>query len=72
MIVTLAHLRSVPGLKGQPGYCLPQTRQWCVEHDLSFRDFARHGLDSQTLLATGCPLARRLVEHAQEVDRHGR
>jgi hypothetical protein len=67
MIVTLEHLRTVMGLKNKPGFCISGARKWCSAHGLSFAEFARHGIDAQTLLDTGCPLARRLVEHAKSM-----
>lgn len=69
--VRIAHLRSVPGLRQQPGYCLVQTRAWFTRHGLDFRVFAREGLDAEVLLATGCPMARRLVEHARQLEAGG-
>lgn len=62
--VTLAHLRSVPGLGVRPGYCMQGARAWFEQHGLDFRAFAREGLPASVLLATGCPLAQRLVAHA--------
>lgn len=70
LIVRMQHLRSVPGVRQSPGYCLPMTRAWFARHGLDFRDFARAGIDADLLLATGDPLARRLVEHARALD-HG-
>lgn len=64
LLVTLAHLRSVPGLAGRPGYCLHGARAWFERHGLDFRAFARDGLPASVLLATGCALAQRLVAHA--------
>lgn len=62
----MQHLRSVPGVRQSPGYCLPMTRKWFAQHGLDFRAFARDGIDAEQLLATGDPLAVRLVEHARE------
>lgn len=66
MRVELSHLRSVPGLSGQQGYCISGARAWFARHDFDWRAFSRHGIDAEQLLATGDPLAVRLVEHAQQ------
>lgn len=62
-MVRLAHLRSVPGLGARPGYCMSGARAWFAQHGLDFVAFAREGLPASVLLATGCPLAQRLVAH---------
>ena len=71
LIVRMQHLRSVPGVRQSPGYCLPMTRKWFAQHDLDFRAFARDGIDAELLLATGDPLALRLVEHARSLEQPG-
>jgi hypothetical protein len=73
VIVTLAHLRSVPGLSRQGGFCARGARAWFASHDLDWTDFVRNGIDAQRLLDTGDGLALILVEHARtlEAQRHG-
>lgn len=68
LIVRMHHLRSVPGLRQSPGYCLPMTRTWFAQQGLDFRAFARDGIDAERLLATGDPLALRIVEHARSLE----
>jgi len=68
LIVRMQHLRSVPGVRQAPGYCVPGARKWFAQHGLDFRAFARDGIDAELLLATGDALAQRLVEHARSID----
>lgn len=64
MIITTSHLRTVPGLRSSPGFCVDKSRAWFARHGLDWRAFVRDGVDEQVLTATGCALALRLVEHA--------
>lgn len=65
LIVTTADLYSVPSFTGQIGYCAEGARAWFAAHDLSWRDFVFNGIDAEILMATGDPMALRLVEHAR-------
>ena len=65
MIVTVAHLRTVPGLTPKPGFCARGGRRWFARHGLDWTAFVRSGIEAQTLVATGDGLAMRLVEHAR-------
>lgn len=67
LIVTLAHLRSVPGYGKKPGFCSSGAREWFARHELDWSDFLSNGIAAEVLLATGCALAKALVEHAQRV-----
>lgn len=68
LIVRLEHLRGVRGVKNKPGFCLTSSRAWCEVNGIDWRDFCRNGVNADVLLATGDPLARRLVEHAAQVE----
>jgi hypothetical protein len=52
------------------GYCHKGARVFFARHGLDWSDFVKHGVDEDTLLATGDAMAVRLVEHARS--RHGR
>ena len=73
MIVTIAHLRSVPGLSQRAGFCTRGARAWFERYGLDWTDFVRNGIDAQRLLDTEDGLALILVEHARTVEaqRHG-
>lgn len=71
LIVTFEHLRTVPGMKRGAGYCSGKSRDWFARHNLDWLDFVRNGIDAEILLATGCALAARLVEHARRVEGRG-
>lgn len=68
LIVRLEHLRGVQGVKNKPGFCLASSRAWCEANGIDWRDFTRNGVDAEVLLATGDPLARRLVEHTAKIE----
>lgn len=64
MRVTVQHLHSVPGLTGGVGFCARGARAWFARHGLDWSAFVREGVDADILIATGDPLARRVVDHA--------
>ncbi|MCW0398778.1 hypothetical protein NB688_000592 [Xanthomonas sacchari] len=68
MIVTLAHLRTVPNSGKQPGYCSSGSRQWFAAHGLDWDQFRHNGIDAEVLLATGDALAVAVVRHAESVE----
>lgn len=68
LIITKAHLRSVPGLRDRRGYCLRLTRVWFDRHGLDFRAFLREGIPALILEETGDAFALRLVRHARELE----
>lgn len=67
LIVTVEHMRTVPGLGPTPGYCVKSSRAWFRRHGLDWRRFVREGIDAEQLLATGDALAARVVEHARKL-----
>lgn len=56
--VYLRHLRTAQ-------YCKPGAQDWWQRQGLDWRDFCKHGIDAQTLIATGDPMALRVVEIAR-------
>jgi len=66
VIVTTAHMRSVPGLTATPGYCIAGTRAWFSRYGLDWKRFVREGLPAEAFEATGDALALRLAEHARQ------
>lgn len=72
MIVTMAHLRTVPGFSPRDGWCSRGGRAWFKRHGLDWLGFVRNGVPEETLLATGCGLARALVDHAHRTEEVGR
>lgn len=66
LIVTMAHLRSIPGFSKTPGFCIPGARRFFAAHGLDFRAFAREGIPASQLEATGDGLALALVAWAKE------
>lgn len=65
MIITMVHLRSIPGYGPKPGFCASGARDWFALHGLDWMAFVQSGLAEETLLATGDALAIALVQHAQ-------
>lgn len=45
--------------------CAPGTRGWWRKHGLDWRDFVKNGIEGEKLIATGDPLAMRVVEAAR-------
>jgi len=43
------------------GYCAAGQRRWFEAHGLDFRAFVKDGIDAAILLATGDPMAERVV-----------
>ena len=68
MIVTTAHLYSVPGFDGRPGFCARGARAWCEQHGIDWWQFVQHGVDADILIATGDAMALRLVAHAEAME----
>lgn len=58
-IVRIDHLRAA-------GYCNREPRIWFKRHGLNWSVFATEGLPASVLIATGDPLAMRVVEIAQK------
>lgn len=68
LIITSAHLHSVPTWNGRIGYCHRQARAFFVRHGLNWQAFLRDGIAAQRLVDTGDALALYLVAHAQTVE----
>lgn len=61
------YIRHIRGAKR----CAGGTRNWWLKHNLDWKDFVKNGIDAETLLATGDPMALQVVEIAR-AERHGR
>lgn len=46
-------------------YCTPRIKQWCEDHGVPLRSF-REGIESDELRKTGCSLAIRAADLADE------
>jgi len=68
VIVTLKHLRSVPGLGRRPGYCGRGTRAFFELHGLDWDQFRHQGIDAELLEATKDPLALKLAAWARQCE----
>jgi len=71
VIVTIQHLRTVPGFGRANGFCARGGRAWFARHGMDWLDFVRNGIDAEKLLATGCGFALALVEHARATEEAG-
>ncbi|MGO1072331.1 hypothetical protein [Lysobacter sp. CA199] len=71
LIVRLHHLRGVRGFNEKPGFCVSKSREWFQRYDLTWREFAKDGIDAERLLATGDAMAAALVAHARQVEEAG-
>jgi hypothetical protein len=65
VIVTIQHLRTVPGHRPRPGFCLGKSRAWAQRHGIDWKDFVRNGIPAEKLEATGDGLALALVDWAR-------
>lgn len=68
MIVTLRHVLTVPGFNARGGFCRDGARRWARAQGLDWRAFVRHGIDAETLRATGDPLAAAVCDWAQRCE----
>lgn len=66
VLVTAAHLHSVPNFNGQPGFCARGARLWADAHGMDWSRFVQHGVPAEQLEATGDAMALRLAAHARE------
>lgn len=71
MIVTIAHMRSVPGMSTRGGFCARGGRAWFARYGLDWSAFVRNGIQADVLLATGDGMALALVQHARNVEAPG-
>ena len=58
MIITTKHLQPV-------AYCARGARRWFEEHGLDWSKFVFEGYPEEVILATGDPMAIKLVEQAR-------
>ena len=65
VVVTIAHVRSVPYFTRSAGFCASGSRAWFDRHGLDFRAFVKDGLPASVLEATGCGIALALVRWAR-------
>ena len=72
MIVTMRHLRTIPGFSKDPGFCSSGGRAFFTRYNLDWSNFLRNGIDSELLLNTGDALAKALVDHAAKEIADGR
>lgn len=63
MKITADHMRGM--------FCVSGARTWARRHNLDFRDFLKNGIDSEKLLATGCGLAKQIVERVEKEAQDG-
>jgi hypothetical protein len=68
MIVTIRHMRSIPGFSKTPGFCGPGARRVCESLGFDWRDAVRNGIDAELLEATGNGFALALVKWARECE----
>lgn len=72
VIVTLAHLSTVPGHSHRVGFCRKGGRRFFSRYGLDWTEFVRSGIPASKLLATGDALALILVAHARSEIANGR
>lgn len=48
------------------GLCVNGARTWFAQHGLDFREFIREGTPIEIMRATGCPLAERACQAAEQ------
>lgn len=48
------------------GLCLAGARRWCSSNNVDFKQFVNEGIPVSVLRATGCPLAERACQAAEE------
>lgn len=68
MIVTARHLFTIPGYSPRRGFCRGKSRAWFRAQGLDWREFVAHGIEAETLAATGDGLALAVVEWAQQCE----
>lgn len=65
MIVTLKHLRRVPGFGRNAGFCAGGGREWFAYYGLDWSAFVRDGIEADAIEATGDALGLHLVAFAR-------
>lgn len=66
VLVTSAHLRSIPYFTARSGLCVRGTQAWFARHGLDFRAFMRDGLLASVFEATGDGMGLELARWARE------
>jgi hypothetical protein len=51
------------------GYCNQGTRRWCERHGIDFNEARLSGIPVERLRATGCAMADRLADFAEQEGR---
>lgn len=51
------------------GFCASGARRWFEAYGLDFRDFVKHGISAEDLLATNDSYADRVVEYVRSRER---
>lgn len=64
MKITMEHMRQVRGFTAKPGFCRKGIRRWFEQRELDYRDFLENGIEEETLLASGDPMAEAVVRQA--------
>ena len=73
LIVTTAHLFTIPSFSKRPGFCRGRSRAFCERHGIDWRSFVRDGVEASRLEATNDGMALALVAWARECEaRDGR
>ncbi len=65
LIVTLAHLRTIPGFSARGGFCRRGAHSFFLKHGLDWSRFIREGIPAAQLEATGDAMALALVNWAK-------
>ena len=52
------------------GYCTRGARRWFETRGLDFKAFIREGIDRETFLSSGCPMAEDIVRKKESAS-HG-
>ncbi|KRG65799.1 hypothetical protein ABB27_14605 [Stenotrophomonas terrae] len=66
LIVTLAHLRTIPGFSARGGFCRRGAHSFFLQHRLDWSRFIQEGIPAAQLEATGDAMAQALVNWARE------
>lgn len=66
VVVTMAHLRSVPYFTRSAGFCASGARMWFARYGMDFHAFVKSGLPASAFEATGCGMALALARWARE------
>lgn len=62
----MSDIRVLPSDLPVAGLCVTGAREWFAKHNLDFRAFIREGTPVDVMRATGCPLAERACQAAEQ------